>query len=260
MSRANWQSVALALAVCGLGSTARIWAADPPATATKAVTAAAQPQPQGLFANPPGGNDSEVTRSPVSNSAAEQEIKRKLLTNTTLLEFPDGTPLKDAIDFVADKHRIPVMFDSAALKDSGLNPSTTTLPPFALKDISLRAALNHMLSPYGLTHLIKDDLLLITTKDKAATMLETRLFDVRDLAMRETDLNGTPEFDSLVEMIRQTVNPQSWDKMGGQCSVAPFGNNGVCALVVVQTYDGQEQIESLLAELRHLRPQRIMRQ
>ena len=131
---------------------------------------------------------------------------------------------------------------------------------FSAKEIPLRTALNKILSDLGLTYVIGDDVLLITTPDKAGSILQTRLYDVRDLVLRDADPLGPADFDSLVEAIRTSVNPQSWERNGGPCSIAPYASNGLCTLIVVQTFDGQEQIDGLLNELRHLKPQRYLRQ
>lgn len=201
--------------------------------------------------------DSGVTRSSLSNASGEQAIKQAL-SGRTNLEFID-VPLKAAMEYVSEKHRIPIHFDVAALKEAGLDPSKNQVS-IALKDISLRSALDLILSQFGLTPIIKDEVLLITTRDRAGTMLETHLYDVRDLVARDNDRTGGTDTEGLADAIRQTVNPSSWDKAGGLGSLAPFNNNGVSAFIVVQTYDSHDQIENLLSELRKLKPQRAIRQ
>lgn len=112
----------------------------------------------------------------------------------------------------------------------------------------------------GLAATVKDEVLVITTKAKADSTFETRLYDVRDLVLHENDPGTPPEFDSLMDAIRTTVSPASWDKAGGQGSIAAFSNNSVCALTVWQNTQGHEQIDSLLTELRNLKPRRVYNQ
>ena len=68
-----------------------------------------------------------------------------------------------------------------------------------IQNLSLRTALRLILSQFDLAHVVKDEVLLITSKTQANSMYETRLYDVRDLVMRDNDPNGTPEFESLIE-------------------------------------------------------------
>jgi len=59
-----------------------------------------------------------------------------------------------------------------------------------------------------------------------------------------------PDFDSLIELITTTIEPDSWDEVGGAGSIAPFETN--LSLVVSQTQDVHEQIVDLLEQLRRL--------
>ena len=59
-----------------------------------------------------------------------------------------------------------------------------------------------------------------------------------------------PDFDSLIDLIVQTIQPDSWDANGGPGSVTRFPNN--LSLVISQKQDVHEEIADLLAELRRL--------
>src|SRR5207244_412760 len=56
--------------------------------------------------------------------------------------------------------------------------------------------------------------------------------------------------DALIKLITSTVEPRSWDNMGGPGSIDYYPLT--MALVVSQTPDIQEQIADLLAALRRL--------
>jgi general secretion pathway protein D len=58
------------------------------------------------------------------------------------------------------------------------------------------------------------------------------------------------DFDSLIELIEQTIAPQTWDTVGGVGSVSGFETN--LSLVVSQTQEVHEQIADLLEQLRRL--------
>ncbi len=57
-----------------------------------------------------------------------------------------------------------------------------------------------------------------------------------------------PNFSSLIERITSTVEPASWQKAGGQGSMAPLETN--LSLVVRQTAVNHKQIEQLLEDIR----------
>jgi general secretion pathway protein D len=59
-----------------------------------------------------------------------------------------------------------------------------------------------------------------------------------------------PDFDSLIDLIKSTVKPTSWDDVGGAGSIAPFDTN--LSLVVSQTQEVHEEIADLLDQLRRL--------
>jgi general secretion pathway protein D len=58
------------------------------------------------------------------------------------------------------------------------------------------------------------------------------------------------DFDSLIELIKTTVRPTSWDDTGGAGSISPFDTN--LSLVVSQTQEVHEELADLLEQLRRL--------
>lgn len=59
-----------------------------------------------------------------------------------------------------------------------------------------------------------------------------------------------PDFDSLIDLITSTIQPNTWDDVGGAGSIAPFEPN--LSLVVSQTQEVHEQIVDLLEQLRRM--------
>ncbi len=202
--------------------------------------------------------DPAISSAPIGTTPNEYRIRQALSDDKTTLEFTE-VPLKDVVDFIKDRHHLEITFDVPGLKDAAIDPTAVSVS-VNVHNIGLRSALNLILSQFNLVPVIKDEVLVITTKDKATSTYDTRLYDVRDLLVREGDPGATVDFDSLIDTILTTVNPSSWDKSGGQGSVTGFSSNGICALVVWQNYEGQEQVETVLAKLRSLKPQRAVRQ
>ena len=58
------------------------------------------------------------------------------------------------------------------------------------------------------------------------------------------------DFDSLIDLVTQTVAPKSWEQNGGQGNIASFPTN--LSLVVSQTQEVHEEIVDLLEQLRRM--------
>ncbi len=114
------------------------------------------------------------------NSPREQAIA-SALSQRTELAFTDQ-PLSDVIEFLKDYHQIPIWIDQTALNDEGIDPSTTQVT-IELSGVSLRSGLRLLLEPQGLTYLIQDEVMKITTKAVADELLFTRVYPVADLTV-----------------------------------------------------------------------------
>jgi len=58
------------------------------------------------------------------------------------------------------------------------------------------------------------------------------------------------DFDSLIDLITTTIEPTTWDTVGGPGSIAPFETN--LSLVISQTQEVHEEIVDLLEQLRRM--------
>jgi hypothetical protein len=230
-----------AVGVCLLS--VHVWSGDenpfggPEAEKTKAVDKPSSPrQPPPVF---------------VVKGVVEKQIKRAL-TEQTEMEFPE-TPLKDVVDYLSERHHIEIQFDSPALKECNppIDPSRTLITR-SLKRVSLASGMKMLLDDFNLTCIIKNDALLITSKDRAEVTPLTRMYDVRDLVVGEKDLPSADTLNELCDLIRQTVAPETWagERANWTPAVRPFNHNSICVLVVAQTFDAHQQIEEFLADLR----------
>ncbi|MEX2559541.1 MAG: hypothetical protein WD403_06480, partial [Pirellulales bacterium] len=57
----------------------------------------------------------------------------------------------------------------------------------------------------------------------------------------------TPDFAPLIKVIKATVDPTSWDEVGGPGSIQAFSDNQ--SIVVLQNPATHEKIKELLADL-----------
>jgi hypothetical protein len=186
-----------------------------------------------------------------SDSAAE--IKAAL-NDPTAMEFSD-TPLCDVIEYLKDYHHqkhsaFEIVLDTKALNELGVTSDTPITKN--LKGITLRSALRLMLRDLGLTFVIRDEVLLITSPDEAAKPLFKRVYDVADLVPPEEREKGTA-FDSLVGTVSKTADVDPANKDGLLPWISSIKSAELAVIVVYQTEEAQEEVADLLVQLRAAR-------
>lgn len=125
---------------------------------------------------------------------------RAAMLQETRLEFPN-TPLRDALNFLADMHDINVIIDEQALSAAAVDVDDAI--DIVLSGISLGDALNILLEPYDLTYVTTNDVLLVTTTDRAAREVDTRSYDVSAVVGE----NGYAT--EAAEVLTQLLEPRS---------------------------------------------------
>jgi hypothetical protein len=239
-------------------SPSAVLAADKPAAKKPPPTAANDP-----FA--PGGEKPARTKSvakrksrpvavqPLPAGGNEALIEQALATPTQM-EFTDQ-PLTDVVDYLKDYHSqklghpFEIKLDNKALNDAGIAPDTPVTTN--LKGISLRSALDLVLRELQLTWTIDDEVLLITTPEEADNRLITKVLDVADLVVcRDSKGKLWNDYDSLIDMIKSTVYPTTWDDVGGPGSICPGDVGTAKALVIFQTCRVHHGVVELLAKIR----------
>ena len=183
----------------------------------------------------------------LTQSAGAEKIKRAL-SSPTQLEFVE-TRLQDVVDYLKSYHGIEIQLDTKALGDVGV--ATDTPITKSVKNVALRSALQLLLKEHGLTYMIQDEVLLITTPEEAENHLETKIYPVADLVLPpNATAESVADFDSLIELLKTTVRPTAWDDTGGAGSISPFENN--LTIVASQTQEVHEEIDLLLSRLREV--------
>lgn len=201
-----------------------------------AYLALAQDQPQ------PGGASAEVAVAPKAPPGSAERIERALeSTISGTWDFTD-TPLSEVINQIRDDHGIEIQFDTKSLEDGGIDAATTTLTR-NVAGLSLSDALDLLLSQHELSYVVKNSVLLITTKSAAEEIVDPRVYNVGDLIDGDDD-----DYEKLIEILTMTVQPDSWDENGGSGSVVDYPR--LQALVIMQTRPTHAKIEKLLDDLR----------
>ncbi|MGO9111411.1 MAG: MG2 domain-containing protein [Thermoguttaceae bacterium] len=181
-----------------------------------------------------------------ADEAAERRI-REALNSPTQIEFVE-TPLKDVIDYVRKLHHIEIQLDSAALKESGIDESASVTKN--LKGISLRSALKLLLDELQLKYVIHNGVLLITSPTKAESddYMQTRAYPVTDLVVSEG--NGSVNVLPLEDLLTTTVATKTWVDNGGTGAISHIVVGNRVFLVLSQSQEVHEQLESTLETLR----------
>jgi len=229
-SRLSWRAAALLMAIA-LGAFA-----FPLVYLTRPTLAQIGDSKEGATARP---DEAAVEFLPKLTPAEEKILLA--LEKPTVMDFVEK-PLQHAVDYLADYHQIQIQLDSKALEDGGMG--TDTPVSRKLQGISLRAALRLLLGSIDLTFDIRDEVLLITSKEEAATWLITRTYPIADLLENK-------DYDNLVEAITSSVDSKSWDEYGGPGSISEV--TGSKSLVISQTRDVHDKVLTLLRSLRAAR-------
>jgi|GEM_PF-2159718 len=175
----------------------------------------------------------------VRKEDAREDAIRKALRRDVELQY-DSMPLKDAMNLLSDILEIPIVISAKKLEEAAVGIDTPVRMRFPKRPA--RQQLNSMLSELELTWLIDDEVLQITTPDDAHSpdRLTTRLYDLRMLA--DPDL-GAASGDQLIQVVREAVEPASWDEVGGSASLRLFED----VLIVSHHRRGHELVEQFLA-------------
>lgn len=201
------------------------------------------------------------------DSDAVARIKRKLENDVITLDPGDEEMLfGDVIKTIRATMNINIVVDPEVKIEKEEEPVN-----FAGTDIRLGTALETILTDLELAHTFRNDVLYITTKEKALGMPVPRVYEVRDLTISlpnfaAPDLTVRPgpageaaqraifgeeqeptvdtTLDRLVDIVRQTIAPESWDLDGFVLEPAAG------KIVAVTTPEIHARVERFLDDLR----------
>ncbi len=109
-------------------------------------------------------------------TALEEKIEDELRTPTEI-DFAE-TPLVDAINYLKDLHGIEIKLDAEELHNAGISPDMPIT--CKVKGVQLRSALHMILRPLHLAYIMQDEVLWITTAERASHTFSTRVYYVGD--------------------------------------------------------------------------------
>jgi hypothetical protein len=150
------------------------------------------------------------------------ETERKIVkTLNTLMSYEvEGKTLKEALDELRERTKMPIVVDERALNDLKITENVPV--KLELKNMTTRTVLRRLLGDVQLTYVMHDQTIRITTPARAREMLKTRVYSVADLMPLSG--GGIPTvfgqaqayqtLQMLVVLVTQTVEPDSWEVNG----------------------------------------------
>jgi hypothetical protein len=194
-----------------------------------------------------GRSSSPAAPAPSALSANQQLILAALkkpvsvnLTNARMTEF---------IEVLQKQGNTNVVIDDVGLNEVGKGIDTPI--SISADRITLADALKRVLEPLGLDYVIKDEVLLISSRSRCRPMLEVRTYPVADLVTdNKTAAGAKVDFEPLTKLITSTVEPASWEGSGGRGRIQSVENT--LSLVIRQSATGHQRTCALLQNLRSM--------
>jgi hypothetical protein len=154
------------------------------------------------------------------NADAPTAAKLKALQslNANLPADFKNTGLQDAVEYISTMMNMPIVLDKGALDENKLT-YTTPITFVVKRPVSARTALRGILNPLGLTYVVVDGVVFVTTPQRAREYLTVKVYNVIDLVQVSwEDANYTKRMLNamfLIDTITSMVDPDSWEQRGG---------------------------------------------
>jgi hypothetical protein len=148
-------------------------------------------------------------------TAKEKEILKALNTPFPA-EFTDAT-LQEVIAYLEKISGVTIAVDMQALREAGITYDGSKVT-FNVRKATLRSILKRVLGDVGLTYIVKDEAIQVTSVPRARETLSARTYYVGDL-VGVTDVRFGPvvsrlqaisQINQIAVLITQTVEPESW--------------------------------------------------
>ena len=243
--RCRWLVSAVACLLAGTG----VAAEEPPVvTPSQPAAQPAEISYRRVYPQMSGPSFSwEYHALPAQGTAAEVEARTRITAALDRvleekLEF-DETPLADVVMMLQAVLETPVTIDVRALEQAGIAPDTPVTGTG--RAVSTRSFLRRVLRSINLTFRLQDETLLITTQEEDEVNPEVLAYPLPYGLAR----GPWTDFQSLIELIQNTVEPPTWDTQGGPGAIRPLDASGEPMLVVTQSAAVHEKVEALLATL-----------
>jgi len=194
------------------------------------------------------GRPSSATAPAPSPLSATQQALLAALKKSVSVHLTNA-PLAKFIDVLQTQANVNVAIDNGGLNEVGKGLKTPI--SISADHITLADALNRVLEPLGLDHMISNEILQISSRSRCRPILEVRSYPVADLVTDNKTASGAKvDFEPLTKLLTSTVEPASWEGFGGRGRIEPFENT--LSLRIRQSVAGHRMTCALLQNLRSM--------
>ncbi|RCS41430.1 hypothetical protein DTL42_23010 [Bremerella cremea] len=169
--------------------------------------------------------------------------------------------------------RCPIHIDQRGLEDIGFQTEGMLIPQLP-KGCSLARTLDIVTEANELGWFVAGDLVVISNQEEEKSHLDIALYPVRDLVWKGMHITNPqlqnrllandsflvdpwaedaiallPDYDAIIEMLTTTINPSSWEDLGGPGGLAPFTLHADC-LAISQTQANHQAVRLALSQIR----------
>lgn len=173
-----------------------------------------------------------------------KKLEQKLDLNAQL------QPTREILTNITRRTGINIAIDPETAR--GMAAELELVTSLVVKDEVVSDVLDRLLQPLKLGYMVKQDAILIATPDKlqsAPDELIVKTYNVADLIkIGGGSVDETPDFRPLIDRIKSTIQPTSWDRKESGATIRPF--NSTVSIVIRQTATAHSSIERLLDRLR----------
>jgi len=153
----------------------------------------------------------------------EKIIERALLERKVTLSF-DNVPLYNCIQAIKDYlGNINVVPDDQAIQSAGIHMDQPVT--LNVTDMNLQSALNILLKKVGLTYVIQNQSITITTEDNARGKLQRIVYSVADL-VKPVPSQGSQQVDLLKAHWQRAINDELGSGLGNYGGPTPYAGPG----------------------------------
>jgi hypothetical protein len=179
------------------------------------------------------------------------------LNSPITVAFKDSR-FEDVIEYLSTLMGQPIVVDKNALTEAQVNYETPIT--LQVKGLAMRTVLRKILGEFGLTYVVKDQAIQVTSQLKAKEMMVVRSYPIGDLLTNIGFFGGITGFpfapggpdpvmlqsvNLIIDLIQSTVDPDSWRANGGQGTIVFHGPT--LSLVIRQSAEVHSMIGSSFA-------------
>src|SRR5262249_50720291 len=149
------------------------------------------------------------------NVTPEEAKVIKALSSPITIDMKEST-LEAVIGYLKDKAGVDINVPKLILEERNITYQTPV--SVSLKDVTLRTVLKKVLADVGLTYIVKEGAIQVTTEERAKQTLTVRTYYIGDLLGFAPGVRFSPyarAINDIIGLIVSSVEPQSWWVNGG---------------------------------------------